>query len=174
MYTLEGVFFIMKTINFAINRAIWSEKHSLFSSIIAGTIVGFCLLGVIMPQTTQADFANNTYASYVAKKSNETTNKIAKTIKVVLTAYSSTPDQTDDDPFVTASGKYVEDGIVANNMLPMGTKIRIPELYGDKVFTVEDRMNRRKSDYHVDIWFPDRQLALNFGVKTADIEVLEN
>jgi 3D (Asp-Asp-Asp) domain-containing protein len=175
IHTAEGQFF-NKTImiNFK-NNAIWSEKHSLISSIIAGIIVGICLLGIVMPQTTNADFANTTTAaSYVAKASNEAAKKVAKTIRVVITAYSSTPDQTDDTPFTTASGKSVGDGIVANNMLPFGTKIRIPELYGDKVFVVEDRMNRRKSDYHFDIWFSERQLAVNFGVKTAEIQVLEN
>ena len=95
-------------------------------------------------------------------------------IKVVVTAYSSCPEETDDTPFITASGKSVADGVVANNLLPLGTKIRIPELYGDKVFVVEDRMNSKKSDYHVDIWLPSKTLALNFGVKTAEIEILEN
>jgi 3D (Asp-Asp-Asp) domain-containing protein len=162
-------------INIFKNNAAWSEKHSLISSILAGIIVGICLLGIIMPQTTNADFANTTTAaSYVAKASNEAAKKVVKTIKVVITAYSSTEDQTDDTPFITASGKNVRDGIIANNMLPLGTKIKIPGLYGDKVFTVEDRMNRRKSDYHFDIWFPTRELAVNFGVKTAEIQVLEN
>jgi len=99
---------------------------------------------------------------------------IAKKIKVIITAYSSTPEETDDTPFITASGKSVADGVVANNMLPLGTKIKIPELYGDKIFVVEDRMNVKKSDYHIDIWLPSKILALSFGVKTTEIEVLEN
>ena len=159
-------------INFK-NNAILRRLSPLISSIFLGIIVSICLLGIIMPQATSADFANTKNASYVAKAANEV-KKAVKTIKVVLTAYSSTEDQTDDTPFITASGKNVRDGIVANNMLPLGTKIKIPELYGDKVFTIEDRMNKRKSNYHVDIWFPERQVALNFGVKTVEIEVLEN
>jgi len=161
-------------INILKNGANWGKKHPLISSIIAGILVGLCLLGIVMPQATNADFANTkTAASYVAKSSNEAKQAV-KTIKVVITAYSSTEDQTDDTPFITASNKHVRDGIVANNMLPFGTEIRIPELYGDKVFTVEDRMNRRKGDYHLDIWFPTRELATEFGVKTAEIEVLES
>src|SRR3989344_503711 len=155
------------------NMTILRGKAPLISSIFAGAIIGFCLLGVIMPQTTSADIENKIYASYVARTSNENTKKAVKIIKVIVTAYSSTPDQTDDTPFITASGKQVTDGIVANNMLPMGTQIRIPELYGDKIFVIEDRMNKRKSPYHIDIWFPEKQLAVNFGVKTAEIEVLE-
>lgn len=73
---------------------------------------------------------------------------------VVITAYSSTPWETWGDPFITASGTRVRDGIVANNLLPFGTQIRIPELFGEEIFVVEDRMHSRKGYYHVDIWFP--------------------
>jgi len=150
-----------------------TQSKGLGISIFAGILISICLLGIIMPRTTAADYANATNASYVAKAVNEA-RKVVKTIKVVVTAYSSTPDQTDDTPLITASNKYVKDGIIANNMLPFGTKIRIPKLYGDKVFTVEDRMNKNKSNYHFDIWMSNRLLAVNFGVKTAEIEILED
>jgi len=100
--------------------------------------------------------------------------RVIKTIKMVTTAYSSTPEQTDDDPFITAAGTTVRDGIVANNLLPFGTKIRIPELYGDKIFVVEDRMHKRKGSYHIDIWFPSYLEAKEFGVKRPCVEILEN
>ncbi|OGN09055.1 MAG: hypothetical protein A2606_00670 [Candidatus Yanofskybacteria bacterium RIFOXYD1_FULL_42_10] len=90
---------------------------------------------------------------------------------VVATAYSSTPDQTDDTPFTTASGTTVRDGIVATNFLPFGTLIRIPKLFGDKIFVVEDRMNRRYKT-RIDIWFPERELAKIFGIKKVSIEVV--
>jgi len=94
-------------------------------------------------------------------------------IQVIVTGYSSTIDQTDLDPFITAAGTWVRDGIVANNYLLMGTKIRMPELYGDKVFVVEDRMSWTKGNYQIDIWFPSYWEALNFGAKRTYIEVLE-
>jgi 3D (Asp-Asp-Asp) domain-containing protein len=93
---------------------------------------------------------------------------------MMVTAYSSTPDQTDDTPFITASGKHVADGIIANNMLPFGTKVRFPALYGDKIFVVQDRMHSRKGLYHADIWFADTQEAKEFGAKITNIEVLES
>ena len=99
--------------------------------------------------------------------------KIQKRVKVLVTAYSSTVWETDDDPFITAAGTYVRDGIVANNLLPFGARIRIPEVYGDKIFVVEDRMHRRKSDYHFDIWFENAWEAKNFGVINTYIEILE-
>ena len=87
---------------------------------------------------------------------------------VLVTAFSSTVDQTDSTPFITASGTRVHDGTIAANFLKFGTKVKFPSLYGDKIFTVEDRM---KSDYKVDIWFPTRQEALNFGAKRVEIEI---
>ena len=98
--------------------------------------------------------------------------RVAKTMRVFVTAYSSTPEQTDDTPFITASGKFVRDGIVATNLLPLGTKIKIPEIYGNRVFVVEDRMNPRNNQ-HVDIWFPTYWEARYFGIKRASVVVLE-
>ena len=94
-------------------------------------------------------------------------------IKATITAYSSTFDQTDDSPFVTASNTKVRDGIVAANFLPFGTKIKIPELFGDKIFIVEDRMNRRYQD-RIDIWFATRAEAKRFGKRQAEIVILDD
>ncbi len=96
----------------------------------------------------------------------------SKMMKVVLTAYSSTPDQTDSTPFITTSNSRVRDGVVAANFLAFGTKVKIPGIFGDKVFTVEDRMAEKHND-KMDIWFPERYLAKNFGVKEADVIILE-
>lgn len=95
-------------------------------------------------------------------------------LKVIVTAYSSTVWQTQGDPFITASGTRVRDGIVANNLLNFGAKIRLPEIFGDKVFIVEDRMHPRKGYYHVDIWFSSYETALAFGAKLTEIEILTN
>ncbi len=106
---------------------------------------------------------------------------IKEVLKVELTGYSSTVDQTNSDPFTTASGERVRDGIVASNFLPFGTKLRIPEYFGDKEFVVKDRMNRRFSppydhlphDGFVDIWFHTRQEANNLGRVLSTIEIIE-
>ncbi len=93
-------------------------------------------------------------------------------VRTVLTAYTSTPDQTDDSPFIAANGAHVYDGMVAANWLPFGTKIKIPSIYGDKIFTVEDRMNERYGFGRMDIWLDaPKQTAIQFGVKVVDVEV---
>lgn len=92
-------------------------------------------------------------------------------IQVTVTAYSSTVDQTDSTPFHTANGKDVEDGIVAANFLPLGTQLRIPEVFGEKIFTVEDRMHDR-FERHLDIWMPSRKEAQAFGIQYLTVEIL--
>lgn len=93
-------------------------------------------------------------------------------VKAVITAYTSTPDQTDSTPDIAASGKHVYDGMIAANWLPFGTKVKIPALYGDKIFTVDDRMNKRYGYGRMDVWLDvGRAEAIKFGVKRVEIEV---
>lgn len=99
-------------------------------------------------------------------------DKIAYVSEVWVTAYSSTPEETDDTPFITASGKGVRDGIVAANFLPIGTRVKIPAVFGDKIFTVEDRMHPRKKNV-MDVWMPSKGEALKFGAYYTEIAVLE-
>jgi 3D (Asp-Asp-Asp) domain-containing protein len=93
------------------------------------------------------------------------------TTRRLVTAYSSTVDQCDDTPFITANGTRVRDGIVAANWLKFGSRIRIPEMFGDKVFVVTDRMHPRFDD-RLDIWMSEREDAIQFGLRRLDIEVL--
>lgn len=94
---------------------------------------------------------------------------------VTLTAYSSTVDQTDSSPCITANGFNVcshgQENVIAANFLPFGTKVRIPDLFGTRVFTVQDRMNARYS-HRVDVWMKSRSAAKQFGVKHAKIEIV--
>jgi 3D (Asp-Asp-Asp) domain-containing protein len=91
---------------------------------------------------------------------------------VAMTAYTSRPEETDDTPFITADGSHVRDGIVACNFLPFGTKVRVPALFGDKVFEVHDRMNKRFS-YKMDFWMEGYHEAIQFGIRRADIEIVK-
>ena len=102
----------------------------------------------------------------------KTEPKVTQRIKMIITAYSSTVCQTDSTPFITASNSWVRKGIVANNFFPFGTRIRIPEYFGNKIFVIEDRMHWRKSNEHIDIWFPSKQEAINFGITKAYVEIL--
>ena len=155
------------------------------SSIIAGFLAGVILFEILVPQVINAELKTASApimssiqlvknGKLTVCKLNKEAYETVKKVKMIITAYSSTPDQTDDAPFITASGKHVADGIIANNLLPFGTKVRIPQLYGDKIFIVEDRMHTRKGKYMADIWMPKYSEAKNFGVKITEIEVIES
>jgi 3D (Asp-Asp-Asp) domain-containing protein len=92
-------------------------------------------------------------------------------MRVVVTSYNSEPGQTDSTPFITASGSRTRDGVVAANFLPFGTIVRFPEVFGDKEFVVEDRMNKRYY-YRADIWMENKQDSIDFGAKYLEIEIL--
>lgn len=94
-----------------------------------------------------------------------------KTVTVVATAYNSLPWQTDSTPFITASGTHTRHGVVAANFLRIGTRVRFPDVYGDAVFTVEDRMNVKYNRGRVDIWMEGLQDARVFGAKRLKMEV---
>ena len=85
------------------------------------------------------------------------TPKVSKKIDVIITGYSSSPQETDNDPFITAASTQTREGVVANNYLPFGTKIRFPEIYGDKIFVIEDRMNWKKDNIILIFGFPAGQ-----------------
>lgn len=129
-------------------------------------------------EENRASFDNFYHWTRSLEEVEEKEIKVLKTYIVRATGYSSTRDQTDSTPFITASGTYVRDGIIAANVyangrrIPFGTLVRIPEVYGDKIFVVEDRMNIRYKN-NIDIWFPERQLAREFGSKKVTIEIVE-
>lgn len=92
-------------------------------------------------------------------------------VVVTVTGYSSSVEETDDTPFTTALGTKVRPGVAAANWLPLGAEIKMPDLFGDQVFVIEDRMNRRHPN-RVDIWFPTANEALRFGIRETRIEIL--
>jgi len=91
-------------------------------------------------------------------------------MSIATTAYNSTPEQCDDTPFITASGTPTRHGVVASNYFPIGTRIKIPDVYGDQVFIVEDRMNARYNK-RMDIWMEEYGEARSFGYQDVTIEV---
>jgi len=94
------------------------------------------------------------------------------TTLVWVTAYSSSVNETDDNPFQTASQTPPRDGVIAVNFLPFGTLVTIPELFQDKVFVVEDRLHRSKQ-WIVDVWLPSKEAALEFGAHLTELVVIQ-
>lgn len=100
-------------------------------------------------------------------------------LHLTATAYSSSPDETDATPFLTAAGTRTRPGVVAVSRdlealgLVFGTRVVITEVRGagcgerarevvGRVLVVEDRMHRRKRR-QLDVWMPSKAEALAFG-----------
>lgn len=114
-----------------------------------------------------------------------------RTLTLTASAYTSSPRETDRSPHITATGARTRKGIVAISRdllpsLPYGSRVTLQDLgsiqgrgvgkfnsyFKDVVFVVEDTMHRRKS-YRMDVWMPDRSVALQFGVRKLKVTVLQ-
>ena len=108
------------------------------------------------------------------------------------TAYNSMVSQTNDQPFVTATGRRTGWGVVAVSRdllgtdLPYGTLVRLRDLgnfhsgrgagayqslLDETVFVVEDTMHPRKRN-QIDLWFAEYASALAWGVRQLEVEVV--
>lgn len=163
------------------------QKHGL--EIIASILVVVIGFAVVFPKATLADDLDHpTPAEQLAidlmveeiQNSSvpygslpESADRLApQTMTITATAYTSEVRQTDSTPFITASGTTVRHGVIAANFLPIGTKVKIPDYYGEQIFVVEDRMNQRYW-HRVDIWMEDIGEARQFGVRNIDIEIYQ-
>ena len=177
--------------SFVKTRAQHVLKKHLFD-VGVGSLLAVIALSVILPKTVHVD------ETLLASQPNETTVGImvdamqnetrgfgslpeadlgtpTRTMRIPITAYASLPEQTDSTPCITANGFNVcEHGIedtIAANFLKYGTRVKMPEVFGDRVFVVRDRMNKRYQD-RIDIWMKNKADAKQFGVKILKIEVL--
>ncbi|THB68190.1 MAG: hypothetical protein D6E12_07020 [Desulfovibrio sp.] len=93
---------------------------------------------------------------------------------LTVTAYSPTPDQTDDTPFITANNNRVRPGIAAvspdlfANGWVFGRKIYVVD-YG--VYEIDDLMAQRMQNT-IDIFMFSRQEALTFGKQQLRVYLL--
>ena len=145
----------------------------VFCLILVGASV-WIMTPVARSQTLKSEYSKNSLnvvldGALIAYHS-VVNQPFAQVQKVKVTAYSSSPDETDDTPNIAASGTNTRHGVVAANFLPFGTKVRIPNLFGDTVFTVEDRMAKRFQD-RLDIWFPTKTEAKRFGLQFTEVEI---
>jgi len=107
------------------------------------------------------------------------------------TAYTSSVRETDSTPFITATGARTRIGIIAVSQdmlreLPYGSKVMLEDLgttggkgkgrfnylFKDRVFVVEDTMHPRKRE-RLDVWLPDRNTAIRFGVRNVRVTVIQ-
>lgn len=128
------------------------------------TMMVFALLSFHIPQVSAGNdpysVPKNWPEEWVAPFENEqlvvalvpkVEREVRFTKKVTATAYSSDVHQTDSTPFGPAMAMDFRDEVakngfvncIAHNDLRLGTEVRFPDMFGDTVYTVCDRMNAR-------------------------------
>ena len=172
------------------------NHQRIYEGAVSIAIVLSLFLATMTPQAVRADVEDVLFpvTSALQKLSEETllgqtqpasgfpvaNDRVpVKIVRAVATAYNSDVRQTDSTPCITANGFdlcafYQEKGYgntIAANFLPMGAQVRFPELFGDKVFIVRDRMNARYGYGRVDVWMPEHAEAKTFGAKYTKMEI---
>jgi 3D (Asp-Asp-Asp) domain-containing protein len=97
-------------------------------------------------------------------------------MRLLATGYSSRVEETDDTPFITASNTRTRPGVVAlSRDILKRYNGQAPFTFGDAIhisgigdFLVEDSMNPRWRK-RLDIWFPSREAAANFGIRRVTV-----
>lgn len=86
----------------------------------------------------------------------------------IVTAYTSSVDETDDSPFITASGAHTQPGTLAcPAQYAFGTQVRI----GDATYTCRDRMNVKYGN-RFDVWVQTKAEAKARGIQKLPIQIL--
>lgn len=159
-------------------------KSKKVISIVLAFIVSFCTI-FAKPTNTYAQENNNIRIEEMTnqrkvidvKRNNTGTSEFitingktyrAKKVTMKCSAYTSAPNEGGAYAY---SGERLRDGMVAADLklYPIGTKIFIPKL--NKVFTVTDTGSAIRNQ-RLDIWMNSKQKALNWGVQTLDVYIL--
>lgn len=88
-----------------------------------------------------------------------------------VSAYTSSPDETWGDPFITASGARTGHGVLAcPSKYEFGTKVEI----AGKTYTCLDRMNARYREREVfDVWMSAKPLAYEWGRQKLQVKIFD-
>ena len=105
---------------------------------------------------------------FLTLSSHAATDMESRDMTGIFTAYTAMISQTDSTPTITASNQKVREGIVANNCLPFGTRIKVNK----RIFEVQDRMNKRYGCDTFDIYMLDYAEAIDFGRQTLTYEYM--
>jgi len=89
-------------------------------------------------------------------------------IEAIVTCYSENDDHTPGD--IMANGKRVHYGAVANDVLPMGTKV----LIDGETFVVSDRFGGGYPVEKFDMYLPSRADCIQWGRQKKIVRILED
>ena len=151
------------------------SKNIAIKSVFIIILISF-LMVFTFPQISYLAYAENRGFLNTLPQAETKELKLVKTINMPVTAYSSTVDQCDSTPCITANGFNLcennKQNVIASNYLPFGTKVKFPDYDPDTIYTVQDRMNARYYQ-RADIWMKTRSEAIAFGYQNLKMEIYE-
>lgn len=91
-------------------------------------------------------------------------------VQAQVSAYTSSPDETDDTPHITASGAVTRRGIVAcPSWLTFGTRVEIE----GSIYECQDRMaGRYQTGNYFDVWVESKHEAYEWGRRNLAVTLL--
>lgn len=96
--------------------------------------------------------------------------EVHKKIQASVSAYTSSADETDSNPFENAMGTRPQHGSMA---CPREYKLGTTVYIGERRFVCDDRMNIRYNDgKHFDIWVEDKATAYAWGRQSIEVSVV--
>jgi len=133
--------------------------------------IAVLIAGTLLPINTATSITTATAPTLeVALAQSEEPAPIRQEVRAEVSAYTSDPGETDDDPLTMASGKQVYAGAAAcPSRYPFGTRIEVD----GATYTCEDRMNARyRSGNYFDLWVETKAEAYQWGRRTINVRII--
>ena len=139
--------------------------------IMAAIIIVWMLVLLLTPKTASAgditNFRTATRQAPVTLHSDMPTTRVSVPVVTILcevSAYSPTVAETDGNPFITASGKWVYVGGIAADpkVLPLGSRVIIPNYNNGEACTVVDTGSYIKGN-RLDVFLWKTEDAIHWG-----------
>lgn len=123
------------------------------------------------PSTPQNSPPQQSWDQSSVKVQPSTLSAVKPEIKAIVSYYTVSANETDDQPCITADGTNAcnpKENLAASNWLPFGTLI---EMDG-KIYRVADRMNQRYQKPYIDILVKTKFEARKKGKQNKLIKIL--
>ncbi|EGJ48714.1 3D domain-containing protein [Desulfocurvibacter africanus] len=144
-------------------------------SNLTGAVEASCTRIAQLEQSLLEERAKIAVLNKFVMTNHETIRGMQRRKVLTVTAYSPRPEETNEDPFTTASNRPVRPGIVAvsrdlfDEGWVFGRKVYIK---GMGVFTIDDLMHARKRN-QVDIFMFETAKARDFGLQKLEVYLLD-
>lgn len=150
----------IKQVRHSISIRRWKKRLESPTAIVIVIIIALLYPYLIASATT----------TYVAPEVTQIEREVQEVLVAVVTGYTSSEDETDDTPFITASGaRTASEHIACPIRYPFGTKVEIE----GEVYVCEDRMNRRyQHQDRFDRWFETKEEAFEWGLQELEVIIL--